>query len=83
MRVLSGKEAEYNIEEDDRYYLEIINANRRSIIITVSVNVSSNMYDLTKAKAMCSTAKSSSCQLRLVFPNTHYVILTTPNNVSL
>lgn len=75
-----GKEAEYNIEEDDRYYLEIINANRRSIIITVNVNVSSKMHDLAKAKAMCSTAKSSSCQLRLVFPNTHYVILTTPNN---
>ena len=42
------------------------------------------MYDTTKAKAICSTAtKGSSCQLRLTFPNTHYVILTTPNNVSL
>ncbi|XP_050364790.1 E3 ubiquitin-protein ligase APD3-like isoform X2 [Argentina anserina] len=76
-----GKEAVYSIEEDDRYYLDIINTNPKSIIITVNMNVSSKMYDTTKAKAICSTAtKGSSCQLRLIFPNTHYVILTTPNN---
>ncbi|XP_004292747.1 PREDICTED: uncharacterized protein LOC101292282 isoform X1 [Fragaria vesca subsp. vesca] len=76
-----GKEAEFSIEEDDRYYLDITNTNPKSIIITVNVNVSSKMYDTTKAKAICSTAtKGSSCQLRLTFPNTHYVILTTPNN---
>ncbi|CAL8101628.1 unnamed protein product [Prunus armeniaca] len=74
-----GKEAEYNIEEDDKYYLDIINTKPRGIIITLNVNVSSTMYDITKAKAICSTTKGS-CRLRLAFPNTHYVILTTPNN---
>ncbi|PRQ27791.1 putative transcription factor C2H2 family [Rosa chinensis] len=76
-----GKEAEYSIEEDDRYYLDIINTNPKSIIIQMNVNVSSKMHDTTNAKAICSTEnKASSCQLRLIFPNTHYVILTTPNN---
>lgn len=39
------------------------------------------MYDITKAKSMCSTIKGS-CRLNLLFPNTQFVILTTPNNVS-
>lgn len=80
MCACSGKEAEYKIEEDDKYYLDIINTKPRGIIITLNVNVSSTMYDITKAKAVCSTTKGS-CRLRLVFPNTHYVILTTPDNV--
>ncbi|XP_068303092.1 E3 ubiquitin-protein ligase APD2-like isoform X1 [Pyrus communis] len=74
-----GKEAEYNIEEDDKYYLEFINTDPRSLIALVNVSVSSTMYDVTKAKDVCSTTKGS-CRLSLVFPNTHYVILTTPNN---
>lgn len=82
MIIFSGKEVEYAIEEDDRYHLDIINSNRRSIIITLKVNVSSKMYDITKAKNKCSTTNGS-CRLRLLFPSTHYVILTTPNNVRL
>nr|XP_008377989.2 uncharacterized protein LOC103441074 isoform X1 [Malus domestica] len=74
-----GKEAEYNIEEDDKYYLEFISTNPNSVIVSVNVSVSSTMYDVTKAKDVCSTTKGS-CRLSLVFPNTHYVILTTPNN---
>lgn len=76
-----GKEAEFTIEEDDRYYLDIINTNSRSIIMTLNLNVSSKMYDISKAKKNCST-RNGLCQLRFLFPNTHYVILTTPNSVS-
>ncbi|CAK9174376.1 unnamed protein product, partial [Ilex paraguariensis] len=73
------KEALYSIEEDDRYYVGIINSNPRSIIMTMDVNVSSKMYDTTRAKSMCSTTKGS-CRLNLLFPKTEYVIISTPNN---
>ncbi|XP_015884981.1 E3 ubiquitin-protein ligase APD2 isoform X2 [Ziziphus jujuba] len=76
---INGKEAEFIIEEDDKYYLDIINTNSRSIIMTLNLNVSSKMYDISKANDKCST-RTGSCQLRLLFPSTHYVILTTPNN---
>lgn len=76
----SGRHAEYTIEEDDRYYVGIINANPRSIIMAMNVNVSSKMYDITKAKSMCSKIKGA-CRLKLPFPNTHFVVVTTPNNV--
>ncbi|WKA09875.1 hypothetical protein VitviT2T_027488 [Vitis vinifera] len=75
----NGREAEYTILEDNRYYVGIINANRKSVIMTLNVNVTSKMYDITKAKSMCSTIKGS-CRLNLLFPNTQFVILTTPNN---
>ncbi|KAK7857935.1 hypothetical protein CFP56_015269 [Quercus suber] len=75
---ISGKEVEYTIEEDDKYYIGVINSNRRSIIMSMAINVSATMYDTTKAKSKCST-ETGSCRLRLEFPNTHYVILTTPN----
>ncbi|KAJ4701670.1 RING/U-box superfamily protein isoform 2 [Melia azedarach] len=76
---INGKDAEYTIVENDRYYFGVINMNRRSIIMTMSVNVTSKMYDLTKAKNICSTANGT-CRLKLSFPNTQFVILTTPNN---
>lgn len=76
-----GREAEYTILEDNRYYVGIINANRRSVTMTMNVNVTSKMYDITKAKSMCSTMKGP-CRLNLLFPTTQFVILTTPNNVS-
>ena len=77
--ICTGREAEYTILEDNRYYVGIINANRKSVIMTLNVNVTSKMYDITKAKSMCSTIKGS-CRLNLLFPNTQFVILTTPNN---
>lgn len=80
MRIWPGKGAEFSIEEDDRFYLGIINTNPRSIIMTMTLNVSAKIYDTSKAKSMCSTT-SGSCRLNLLFPSTHYVILTTPNNV--
>ncbi|KAL5844759.1 hypothetical protein ACOSQ3_010824 [Xanthoceras sorbifolium] len=79
---INGKAAEYTIEEDDRYYFGVINMNPRNVIMTMKVNVTSKIYDLTKAKNMCSTSKGS-CRLKLMFPNTQYVILTTPNNSDL
>ncbi|KAL3505089.1 hypothetical protein ACH5RR_034930 [Cinchona calisaya] len=78
-----GKEAEYFIEEDDRYYIGIINPNPRSIMVVMNTTVSSKMYDDTKAKSMCSSTGSGSCRLDVLFPNTQYVVVTTPNNGNL
>ena len=80
MCIFSGREAEYVIEEDDKYYLGIVNTNPRNIIMAMNVNVSSKMYDTTMAKNMCSTMNGS-CRLSLRFPNSQFVTVTTPNNV--
>ncbi|CAL5418076.1 unnamed protein product [Camellia sinensis] len=74
-----GREAKYFIEEDDKYYIGIVNTNPRSVIMKMNLNVSSKMYDTTKSESMCSTINGS-CQLNLVFPNTQFVTVTTPNN---
>lgn len=79
---IKGKELEYAIEEDDSYRLEIINSNSRSIIVILNLNVSSKMYDTTKANSSCSAIKGS-CRLRLLFPDIRYVLVTTPNNGNL
>lgn len=76
---LSGKEAEYTVEEDNRYYLGLLNTNPKNIITTLSVNVTSKMYELSKARNMCSTTQGS-CRLKLLFPKTQYVVVTTPDN---
>lgn len=76
---LKGKEAEYTIEEDDKYYLGLVNTNPRSIIMKITLNVTSKLHDLSKARNMCSTIKGS-CRLMLLFPKTHYVVVTTPHN---
>ncbi|KAI4321058.1 hypothetical protein MLD38_034479 [Melastoma candidum] len=73
------KETEYTIEEDDKYYVRVLNTHSKSIITSVSVTVTSRIYDLTKANARCFTSKAS-CRLRLQFPETQYVVLTTPAN---
>ncbi|KAK6939675.1 protein of unknown function DUF4793 [Dillenia turbinata] len=73
------REAEYTIEEDDKYYVGFMNNNRRSVIMALNVNITSKMYDISKAKRRCSTI-SGSCRLQLLFPSTQFVILTTPNN---
>ncbi|KAJ4851285.1 hypothetical protein Tsubulata_037157, partial [Turnera subulata] len=76
---VNGKEAEYRIEEDDRYYLGLINTNSESITMTLSVNVTSKMYDLSRATNVCSTIKGS-CRFKLLFPRAQYLVVTTPNN---
>ncbi|XP_022768695.1 uncharacterized protein LOC111312571 isoform X1 [Durio zibethinus] len=74
-----GKEAEYSIEEDDKYYVGVINSNPRSIIMTFGLNVTSKVYDVTKASNMCSSLNGS-CRLKIQFPDTQYVIVSTPDN---
>jgi hypothetical protein len=79
---VTGKEAEYIVEEDDRYHIGVLNMNARNIILTMNVNVSAKIYDTTKATNMCSTGKGL-CKLDVFFPITYYVILTKPKNVRL
>ncbi|XVE55812.1 hypothetical protein DITRI_Ditri03aG0187100 [Diplodiscus trichospermus] len=74
-----GKEAEYTIEEDDKYYVGVINSNPRSIIMTFGLNVTSKVYDVTKASTMCSTLNGS-CRLKILFPHSQYIIVSTPDN---
>ncbi|ESW08726.1 hypothetical protein PHAVU_009G069600 [Phaseolus vulgaris] len=76
---VNGKEAEYMVEEDDRYHIGVLNMNARNIILTMEVNVSAKVYDTTKAKKMCSS-ENGPCRLSFSFPNTYYVILTATNN---
>ncbi|XP_077214884.1 E3 ubiquitin-protein ligase APD2-like [Tasmannia lanceolata] len=76
----NGKgEAEYIVEEDDSYFIGVVNLNPQSITAKMRVGVSSKIYDTTKSKTSCSTTNGF-CRLKLLFPNTHYVVLTTPNN---
>ncbi|XP_052188435.1 E3 ubiquitin-protein ligase APD2 isoform X2 [Diospyros lotus] len=75
----AGRVAEYAIQESDRYYIGIVNANPKSIIMAMNLNVSSKIYDTTKANTMCSTSNGS-CRLNLLFPITQFVAVTTPNN---
>ncbi|OAY22999.1 E3 ubiquitin-protein ligase APD2 isoform X2 [Manihot esculenta] len=76
---LNGKDAEYTIQEDDKYYLGLVNTNPKSIIMNIAVNVTAKLYDVSKARNMCSTIKGS-CRLMLPFPKAQYVVVTTPDN---
>ncbi|KAK8681641.1 hypothetical protein V6N13_054043 [Hibiscus sabdariffa] len=75
-----GKQADYTIDEDDKYYVGVINSSPKSIMMTFNLSVTSMVYDVTKAKSMCSTLNGS-CQLDLQFPNTHYVVVSTAGDV--
>ncbi|KAM7278644.1 hypothetical protein ACFE04_005778 [Oxalis oulophora] len=79
--LLKHKIAEYTIEEDNKYHVNLINQNPKTIITGLTINVSSTMYDPTKAKTSCSTLNGS-CKLKL-FPDIQYVLLTTPNHGNL
>ncbi len=79
MDIYSGTDAEYTIEEEDKYYLGVINSSPRSIIMNMTVNVTSKIYDLTNARNMCSI-QSGLCLLKLS-QDTKYLVLTMPNNV--
>ncbi|KAF5188526.1 RING/U-box superfamily protein [Thalictrum thalictroides] len=72
-------QAEYLINEDDTYCISVENKNPRVICMTMNVDVSSTMYDTTKANSKCPMVNGL-CQLKLLFPNTQYILLTTPNN---
>ncbi|CAM8878246.1 unnamed protein product [Rhodiola kirilowii] len=74
-----GKEAEYTIDDDDKYYVGFTNTNSKSIILTVHLNVSSKMYDTSKATSVCSAVRGS-CRLHLAFPSPKYIMVSTPND---
>ncbi|GAB4852287.1 hypothetical protein Ancab_016479 [Ancistrocladus abbreviatus] len=76
---MEGEEAEYQIMEDDKYYVRVINTNGKNIIMSMNVNVTSKMYDTTKARSKCSTINGS-CRLTLHFLNPRFLILATTNN---
>ncbi|KAK8572472.1 hypothetical protein V6N12_028525 [Hibiscus sabdariffa] len=75
-----GKQAEYTIDEDDKYYVGVINSSPKTIMTTFNLSVKSMVYDVSKAKNMCSTLNGS-YQLNLQFPNMHYVVVSTADNV--
>ncbi|XAR61939.1 hypothetical protein NMG60_11016495 [Bertholletia excelsa] len=74
-----GREAEYVIQEDDKYYIRITNTNPRSLILVMNLNVSSKMHDTSKARGICSTVNGS-CRLNLLFASHQFVVVTTPEN---
>ncbi|XP_020960976.1 uncharacterized protein LOC110263648 isoform X2 [Arachis ipaensis] len=78
--VIKGNEAEYMIEEDDRYQIGVLNMNDKNIVLNLNVNVSAKIYDTTKANNIYSSINGS-CTFSLLFPNTYYLILTAPKNV--
>ncbi|XP_072054513.1 E3 ubiquitin-protein ligase APD2 isoform X3 [Arachis hypogaea] len=77
---INGNEAEYMIEEDDRYQIGVLNMNDKNIVLNLNVNVSAKIYDTTKANNIYSSINGS-CTFSLLFPNTYYLILTAPKNV--
>lgn len=80
MNVAEGNgEVEYTVEEEDSYYIGVVNLNQRGVVMAMKVDLSSKMYDTAKAKSQCS-ATQGSCRLNLLFPNNQYVVLATPNN---
>ncbi|RYR06181.1 hypothetical protein Ahy_B06g085965 [Arachis hypogaea] len=81
LQMLTGNEAEYMIEEDDRYQIGVLNMNDKNIVLNLNVNVSAKIYDTTKANNIYSSINGS-CTFSLLFPNTYYLILTAPKNVN-
>ncbi|MCD9637704.1 hypothetical protein HAX54_021141 [Datura stramonium] len=77
-----GKEAEYRIEENDKYNIGIINPNPKGVILLMNMNIFSTRYDVKKAKSMCST-KNGPCRLNLSCPSPQYVVLVTPDTQDL
>ncbi|KAK8704446.1 hypothetical protein V6N13_048068 [Hibiscus sabdariffa] len=74
-----GKQAEYTIDEDDKYYVGVVNSSPKSIMMTYNLSVTSMVYDVLKAKNMCSTLNGS-CRIDLQSPNTHYVVVSTADD---
>ncbi|KAE8683329.1 RING/U-box superfamily protein isoform 3 [Hibiscus syriacus] len=76
---VTGEEAEYTIDEDGIYSVGVINSNPRTTKMTLNITVTAMVYDVTKATSVCST-RNGSCFLDLHFPNTHYVVVSTPDH---
>ncbi|XP_047324078.1 E3 ubiquitin-protein ligase APD3-like [Impatiens glandulifera] len=77
-----GMKSEYCIEEDDIYYVTIANLNTiNTISTTISINVASKMYDITKADRTCDSSSSGSCRFHLgfAFPTNKFFVLVSPS----
>ncbi|WOK97499.1 hypothetical protein Cni_G06207 [Canna indica] len=74
-----GRKGEYIIAEDNMYYLGVVNLTPRSIVMNINIKVTSKMYDTSKATSICSTSNVV-CKLKLLFPNTQYYVLATPES---
>ncbi|XWS24152.1 hypothetical protein CRYUN_Cryun28dG0076000 [Craigia yunnanensis] len=58
-----GKEAEYTIEEDDKYYVGVINSNPGSM--TFGLNVTSKVYDVVEAMKLIFQGDIAGCLIVL------------------
>lgn len=74
-----NRTAEYTIAEDDSYYFGVVNLTPRTMVIILKVNVTSKVYDISRATNICSTTDGL-CKLELQLPSNCYYVLTTPNS---
>ncbi|GMI89694.1 ABERRANT POLLEN DEVELOPMENT 3 [Hibiscus trionum] len=79
---LTGKEAEFTIDEDNKYYVGVINSNPRRTVMTFDLNVTSKVYDVSKARNVCSTLNGT-CRFDLHFPNTKYVVVAAGDHADI
>ncbi|KAG1347886.1 hypothetical protein COCNU_06G017150 [Cocos nucifera] len=74
----NGK-AEYTIADDDSYYFGVVNLIPRPMVMILKVNVTSKIYDISRANNICSTTDGL-CKLELHLPSICYYVLTTSNS---
>ncbi|KAK8624278.1 hypothetical protein V6N13_065626 [Hibiscus sabdariffa] len=77
-----GKEAEFTIDEDDKYYVGMINSNPIRTVMAFNLSVTSKVYDVSKARSMCPTLNGT-CRFDLPFPNTQYVVVAAADNADI
>ncbi|KAF3777514.1 hypothetical protein EJ110_NYTH40585 [Nymphaea thermarum] len=81
-RLTNGRgEVNYTVEEDDNYYIGAVNVNSRTVKATMTVDISSMVYNTSKAETQCST-KNGLCSLKILFPKTRYAVITTPKDMT-
>ncbi|KAL4181165.1 hypothetical protein AMTRI_Chr12g269920 [Amborella trichopoda] len=79
-QALGTGKAEYTVEENASYYLEIVNLGSRSLRVSLAANISSKVYDTSKALCNCSM-DNGPCSLELLFSSKRYAVVTTPTNL--
>ncbi|MQL94648.1 hypothetical protein Taro_027304 [Colocasia esculenta] len=77
-----GAEAvECSVEEDDRYYVGAANLNPHAVLVSMTVEVSAKVYDVTGATFSCSMGGGGEpCKMELLFPKMQYAVLVTPGS---
>ncbi|XP_073005427.1 E3 ubiquitin-protein ligase APD2-like isoform X1 [Typha latifolia] len=73
-----GGISEYTVPDDNSYYFGLVNLTPRSVAMTMELNITSKIYDTSKANRICSTS-SGPCKLDLRLLGTRYYVLTTPD----